>query len=90
MLWITGYTLWDYGRAFMHENVQKFIPKVIMYCCIDIGMTAVVLGLLSVSIYASILIAMGVFIALLMQNQNVTNAQLVTMPSKQTTTSNTS
>ncbi|MBD3156915.1 hypothetical protein GF369_03740 [Candidatus Peregrinibacteria bacterium] len=100
MIWITAYTLWDYGRAFMHEvekklavdrkNVQKFIPKAIAYCCIGIGMTAVILGLLTVSIYASILIAMGIFIALLMQNQNVANAQLVTIPHKQTTTSNTS
>lgn len=88
MIWITGYTLWDYGKAFMHENVQKFIPKAVIYCCIGIGMTVLVIGLLTISIYASVFIAICIFILLLMQNQNVTNAKIVTLPPKQTTTSN--
>lgn len=102
VIWITVYTLWDYGRAFKHEvdkaktrdeaKVRRFLTRAIMYSILGLCMTGLVIGLLRVNLISSILIANTVFISLLIGNFNLLKLKRIPRlrTQKQTSTSDTS
>jgi len=98
MIWITLYTLWDYGRAFRYEvnketnkaHVKKFLLIATIYSIVGICITGLVIGLLKVSLIASITVSNLIFTLLLVGNFNLakkTKRILRKLASTQTTTS---
>jgi phosphatidylglycerophosphate synthase len=79
MVWITGYTLWDYGRSFKHEvdkardtaNVRRFLSRFVMYSIMGLLLTGLIIGMLKISTILSIITANAVFTILLIQNFNM-------------------
>jgi len=79
MVWITVYTLWDYGRSFKYEvdkardtaNVRRFLSRFVMYSIMGLLLTGLVIGMLKISTILSIITANTVFTILLIQNFNM-------------------
>lgn len=100
MIWITVYTLWDYGRAFKYEvdktedeaHVKRFLNKVGLYTLLGVCMTSLVIGMLKVNLYYSVLAANAVFIVLLIQNFSLLKLKRIPklQSQKQTSISNSS
>lgn len=102
MIWITLYTLWDYGRAFKREtdnarndvNLRNFLFKAGMYLILGIGATGFIIGMLKISLAISTIASTTTFSILLVGNVNILRlkqrATVKRLPAKQTTTSNTS
>ena len=92
MVWITVYTLWDYGRAFKHEvddardeaKLKQFLSMAVMYSLLGICLTVIVIGLLKFHFVLSIFTAGMVFISLVVGKLTLIQTH------KQATTSNTS
>lgn len=93
MIWITLYTLWDYGRAFKHEieqvedrpTIKKFLVMAMLYALIGIGMTFITIGALKFGLIYSIIIAGAVLTILLMQNFSLIRLKQKLQKLKQTT-----
>lgn len=100
MAWITGYTLWDYGRAFKREtdrkkdeeNTKKFMNTSIGYSLLGIFLTIIVIGLLKVNLIYSILAATTAFIILVIGKFSLIRLKRPPklQPQTSTTTSNSS
>ncbi|MBA4336769.1 hypothetical protein C0416_03275 [bacterium] len=85
MVWITLYTLWDYGKAFKHEvdkarsenrtDVKKFLYSFALYLLMGLVLTLAIIGLLEVSTLASIIAANVIFAILLVQNFSMLKAK---------------
>lgn len=78
MMWITAYTLLDYGRSFKHEvdkarsegkaDIKRFLFSFAWYLFMGLVLTLAIIGLLEVSALASIIAANTIFAILLIQN----------------------
>jgi CDP-diacylglycerol--glycerol-3-phosphate 3-phosphatidyltransferase len=100
MVWITVFTLCDYGIAFKREvdkkkneeNLKKFLNTSVGYSLLGIILTGVVIGLLQIGLVYSILAATAVFISLVIGKLSLIRLKRVPKlkPQTQTTTSNSS
>jgi hypothetical protein len=92
MVWITLYTLWDYGKAFKvtveaskaRVNLPLFLKESVYHLALAVFLTTAVVVTLVFSFVGAILLANITFISLLMWNARYIKEQ---KPQTSTTTS---